>query len=72
MRFPGSVIKHVRETVGPDYPVIVKMNVEDGFEGGLTIGEAAEAAKAFESAGASALVPSCGFTARTSFYMMRG
>lgn len=72
LKFPVSVINHVRETAGPDYPIIVKMNVEDGFKGGLTIGEAVEAATAFESAGASALVPSCGFTARTSFYMMRG
>ena len=55
-----------------DYPVIIKMNTEDGFPGGLTIAEAVQAAKSFEEAGASMLVPSCGFTARTSFYMMRG
>jgi 2,4-dienoyl-CoA reductase-like NADH-dependent reductase (Old Yellow Enzyme family) len=72
LRFPVSVIRRVRETVGPDYPILVKMNIEDGFKGGLTIDEAVEAAKAFEAAGASMLVPSCGFTARTSFYMMRG
>ena len=72
LRFPQSVIRRVREAAGHDYPIIVKMNCEDGFRGGLTIREAAEAAKAFEAAGASALVPSCGFTARTSFYMMRG
>jgi 2,4-dienoyl-CoA reductase-like NADH-dependent reductase (Old Yellow Enzyme family) len=48
------------------------MNVDDGFKNGLHIEEAVEAAKCFEAAGASALVPSCGFTARTSFYMMRG
>jgi 2,4-dienoyl-CoA reductase-like NADH-dependent reductase (Old Yellow Enzyme family) len=72
LRFPVSVIRRVRETVGPGYPILVKMNIEDGFKGGLTIDEAVEAAKAFEAAGASMLVPSCGFTARTSFYMMRG
>jgi 2,4-dienoyl-CoA reductase-like NADH-dependent reductase (Old Yellow Enzyme family) len=72
LRYPVSVIRRVRETVGPDYPILVKMNVEDGFKGGLDIGEAVEAAKAFEAAGATALEPSCGFTARTSFYMMRG
>jgi 2,4-dienoyl-CoA reductase-like NADH-dependent reductase (Old Yellow Enzyme family) len=72
LRFPVSVIKRVRKTVGPGYPILVKMNVEDGFKGGLTVEEAVEAAKAFEAAGASLLVPSCGFTARTSFYMMRG
>lgn len=72
LRFPQAIIRHVRESVGPEYPVIVKMNCEDGFKGGLTVDEAVEAAKAFEAAGASAIVPSCGFTARTSFYMMRG
>ncbi len=72
LRFPTEIIRRVRETVRPDYPILVKMNVEDGFRGGLTLDEAVEIAKAFESAGASALVPSCGFTARTSFYMMRG
>ena len=72
LRFPAAVINHVHEVVGPDYPIIVKMNTEDGFSGGLTIAEAVQAAKSFEAAGASMLVPSCGFTARTSFYMMRG
>ena len=72
LRFPVSVIKHVREVVGPSYPIIIKMNCDDGFKGGLTIDEAVQAGQAFEAAGASMLVPSCGFTARTSFYMMRG
>jgi 2,4-dienoyl-CoA reductase-like NADH-dependent reductase (Old Yellow Enzyme family) len=72
LRFPASVIKHVREVVGPGYPILVKMNLEDGFDNGLTLDESIEVAKRFEAEGASALVPSCGFTARTSFYMMRG
>jgi 2,4-dienoyl-CoA reductase-like NADH-dependent reductase (Old Yellow Enzyme family) len=72
LRFPSSVIKHVRDVVGPDYPILIKMNCEDGFKGGLTIDEAVQAAKSFEKAGASMLAPSCGFTARTSFHMMRG
>jgi 2,4-dienoyl-CoA reductase-like NADH-dependent reductase (Old Yellow Enzyme family) len=72
LRFPVSVIRHVRDVVGEGYPVIVKMNCDDGFKNGLNIDEAVEAAKCFEAAGASALVPSCGFTARTSFYMMCG
>lgn len=72
IRFPASVVKHVREIAGPGYPIIIKMNCEDGFKDGLTISEAVLAAKRFEAEGASLLVPSCGFTARTSFYMMRG
>ncbi|HUU64103.1 MAG TPA: NADH:flavin oxidoreductase [Dehalococcoidia bacterium] len=72
MRFPAAVIKHVRETVGPDFPILIKMNVSDGFKGGLELDEAIEVAKRYEAEGASALVPSGGFTAKTPFYMMRG
>ena len=72
MRFPAAVIQHVRQVVGPDFPVIVKMNQRDGMKGGLELGEAVEIARRFELEGASALVPSCGFTAKTPLYMMRG
>jgi 2,4-dienoyl-CoA reductase-like NADH-dependent reductase (Old Yellow Enzyme family) len=72
LRFPVEVIREVRAAVGTGYPVLVKMNCEDGFKGGFTIDEAIEAAKQFEAAGASLLVPSCGFTARTALYMLRG
>jgi 2,4-dienoyl-CoA reductase-like NADH-dependent reductase (Old Yellow Enzyme family) len=72
LRFPVSIIKHVREVVGPGFPILIKMNCEDGFKGGLNIDEAVQVARSFEEAGASMLIPSCGFTARTSFYMMRG
>jgi 2,4-dienoyl-CoA reductase-like NADH-dependent reductase (Old Yellow Enzyme family) len=72
LRFPTTIIKQVREAVGAGYPLIVKMNCEDGFKGGLTVDEAVGVAQRFEAAGASLLVPSCGFTARTSFLMLRG
>ena len=72
LRFPLAVIRRVRQAVGPDFPILIKMNVSDGFKGGLKPQEAVEVARAFEAAGASALVPSCGFTARTPLYMMRG
>jgi 2,4-dienoyl-CoA reductase-like NADH-dependent reductase (Old Yellow Enzyme family) len=73
LRFPTEVVRRVRQAVGPDFPVLVKVNLRDGFRGGLELEEALRAAPAFEAAGASALVPSCGFTARTSsLYMMRG
>jgi 2,4-dienoyl-CoA reductase-like NADH-dependent reductase (Old Yellow Enzyme family) len=72
MRFPASVIKHVRETVGPEFPILIKMNLSDGFKGGLELDEAVEIAKRYEAEGASALVLSGGFTAKTPFYMMRG
>jgi len=73
LRFPAAVVRAVREEVGPDFPVLVKLNQRDGFPGGVEIDEAVEIARRFEREGASALVPSCGFTARySSLYMMRG
>ena len=72
LRFPAMVLRRVRETVGEDYPVIVKMNQRDGMRGGLELDEAIQVAQRFEAEGASALVPSCGFTAKTPLYMIRG
>ncbi len=72
LRFPVSVIKRVREAVGPDFPIIVKMNMFDGMRSGLAIDEAVKVAQAYEAAGADALVPSCGFTSKTPIQMMRG
>jgi 2,4-dienoyl-CoA reductase-like NADH-dependent reductase (Old Yellow Enzyme family) len=72
LRFPAAVIRRIRAALGAEFPILVKMNQRDGFRGGLKLLEAAEVARRFEQAGASALVPSCGFTARTPLYMMRG
>jgi len=72
MRFPVSVVREVRAALGPGFPILVKMNLNDGMRGGLEVEEATEVATAFEAAGATALVPSCGFTAKTPLYMLRG
>ncbi|MBN1836040.1 MAG: NADH:flavin oxidoreductase [Spirochaetales bacterium] len=72
LRFPVEVVRSVREVLGPEFPVLVKLNQRDGFRGGLEIEEALAAAKGMEAAGASAVIPSCGFTARTPLYMLRG
>ncbi|NLV73041.1 MAG: NADH:flavin oxidoreductase [Actinobacteria bacterium] len=72
VRFPAEVVRRVRAAVGADYPILVKMNQRDGMRGGLELDEAVQIAQTFEAAGASALVPSCGFTASTPFYMLRG
>ncbi|MBN1632070.1 MAG: NADH:flavin oxidoreductase [Thermoleophilia bacterium] len=72
VRFPAEVVRRVRAEVGPDYPVLVKMNQYDAMRGGLEIDEAVQVARAFEAAGATALVPSCGFTAKTPLNMLRG
>lgn len=72
LRFPAEVIRHIRELLGPGFPILVKMNQRDGMKGGLEIEEAVEIAREFEQAGASAVIPSCGFTSKTPLYMLRG
>jgi 2,4-dienoyl-CoA reductase-like NADH-dependent reductase (Old Yellow Enzyme family) len=72
LRFPADVVRRVRAEVGADYPVLVKMNQRDGMRGGLELDEAVRIAQAFEAAGASALISSCGFVAKTPLHMLRG
>lgn len=72
LRFPIDVVRQIRSAVGYGYPILIKMNQSDGIRGGLEIEEAVKAAQAFTAAGASAIVPSCGFTAKTPLFMMRG
>ena len=72
LRFPVAVIEAVRKEVGKDFPILVKMNQRDGMPGGIEIEDAIEIAKAFEKAGASALIPSAGFTSKVPFLMLRG
>jgi 2,4-dienoyl-CoA reductase-like NADH-dependent reductase (Old Yellow Enzyme family) len=50
-RFLLEVYEAVRSAVGPDYPVMIKMNGSDNLDGGLTIEDAVFAAKALDKAG---------------------
>lgn len=72
LRFPLGVLRRVREEIGPGYPVLVKMNLSDGFRRGLRLPEAVIVAQRLEAEGATALVLSGGFVSKTPLYMMRG
>jgi 2,4-dienoyl-CoA reductase-like NADH-dependent reductase (Old Yellow Enzyme family) len=72
MRFPLEVLKSVISKVGKDFPVLVKLNLSDGFKGGFTLEECKLMSKALEKNGCSAIVLSGGFTSKTPFYLMRG
>jgi 2,4-dienoyl-CoA reductase-like NADH-dependent reductase (Old Yellow Enzyme family) len=50
----------VREVVGKDYPIIIKMNCADFIENGLTIDDSLQAAKLFAHAGFDAIEVSGG------------
>lgn len=71
-RFASRVIKSIRQALGDDFPILVKMNQQDGMPAGNGLEEAVEIALELQAAGASALVPSSGFTSKVPFLMLRG
>ncbi|MBW2453684.1 MAG: NADH:flavin oxidoreductase [Deltaproteobacteria bacterium] len=71
-RLMGEVLRAVKAAAGPELAVIMKMNLRDGFDGGLEVEEAVEIARLAEREGVDGLVLSGGFSNRTPFYIMRG
>jgi 2,4-dienoyl-CoA reductase-like NADH-dependent reductase (Old Yellow Enzyme family) len=59
-RFLLEVYVKVREAVGEDYPVLIKMNAADNLEAGLDIDDAIYAAKRLSSVGIDAIEVSSG------------
>jgi 2,4-dienoyl-CoA reductase-like NADH-dependent reductase (Old Yellow Enzyme family) len=59
-RFLLETYRAVRSAVGPDYPVMIKLNGSDNLEGGLSIDDAVYAAKALNSEGIDAIEVSGG------------
>jgi len=72
MRLPMAVVRRVRERVGAGFPIVAKINLRDGFRGGLELEESVQVAQRLEAAGIDAIVMSGGFTSRTPFYLFRG
>jgi 2,4-dienoyl-CoA reductase-like NADH-dependent reductase (Old Yellow Enzyme family) len=72
MRFMSMVMEEVKKAAGTDMAVIVKMNMRDGFRGGMDIEESVEVAHTLEQLGAHALVLSGGFVSKAPMYVMRG
>jgi 2,4-dienoyl-CoA reductase-like NADH-dependent reductase (Old Yellow Enzyme family) len=71
MALPLAVARAVRDAV-PELAVLAKINLDDGFAGGLQLEDAVELALALERTGVDAIVPSGGFTGRNPFYLLRG
>ena len=59
-RFLLDVYRKVRETVGADYPVLIKLNAADFIEGGLDIEDAIYSASRLSEAGIDAIEVSAG------------
>ena len=73
MRFMDMVMEEVMKAAGSDMAVFVKMNMRDGFKGGMELDETLEVARTLQNeCGAHALILSGGFVSRAPMYVMRG
>ena len=73
MRFMDIVMKEVMKAAGQDMAVLVKMNMRDGFKGGMELDETLEVARTLQNeCGAHTLILSGGFVSRAPMYVMRG
>lgn len=72
MRFTDEVMAEVMKAAGNDMAVLVKMNMRDGFKGGMDIEESLQVAHRLVNDGAQALVLSGGFVSKAPMYVMRG
>jgi len=59
-RFAVEVVAAVREAVGREYPVWIKLNGEDFLDGGVSLGDSSAAARILERAGIDAIEVSGG------------
>ena len=62
-RFMLEVYRKVRDTVGSDYPVLIKLNAADNLDGGLEIDDGIYAARKLAEAGIDAIEVSTGTAA---------
>ena len=73
MRFMKMCMEEVIKAAGNDMAVLVKMNMRDGFKGGMELDESLEVAKTLQNeCGAQALILSGGFVSCAPMYVMRG
>ena len=72
MRFMDEVMAEVMKAAGNDMAVLVKMNMRDGFKGGMDMEESLQVAHRLVNDGAQALVLSGGFVSKAPMYVMRG
>jgi 2,4-dienoyl-CoA reductase-like NADH-dependent reductase (Old Yellow Enzyme family) len=72
-RFPRRVLRAVRDAVGSRAAIWAKLNMEDGFAGGMTLDEGIQVGRSIETDGSvDALQLTGGHTTRTPFFLMRG
>lgn len=72
MRLMKMVMEEVMEAAAGKTAVLVKMNMRDGFAGGMEQDESLEVGATLQQLGVHALVLSGGFVSKAPMYVMRG
>ena len=72
MRFLKEVTKAVRDQVGSDYPVLIKLGMEDGIQGGLKSDESLQVVAALEDMGIDGLEISGGISGDRGVNIKKG
>ena len=72
MRFMRLVIEEVMRVAADDMGVVVKVNMHDGFKGGMEQEECIKVAQELERLGVHALVLTAGFVSKAPMEVMRG
>lgn len=72
LKFATEVYKKTREVVGNDYPILMKLNVEEYLPDGITADTAVGAAKELAGIGIDAIEISGGVISENPFVMSRG
>ena len=65
LRIHREIYQAIKKNVGEDYPVLIKLGVQDAFPGGLEFNEGKQAAKLLEEWGFDALEISLGMRGKT-------
>ncbi len=60
LRLHREIVSDIRTKAGEDYPLLIKLGVQDGFQGGLDFGEGSSAALALAQWGVDAIEVSSG------------
>ncbi|MFC2019158.1 FAD-dependent oxidoreductase [Chloroflexota bacterium] len=69
MKLSLDIVKHTRETVGPDFPIIFRLSADEHVPGGLTLKDTSLIAQRLEEAGVDCLDVSAGIAETRQWYI---
>ena len=72
MRFHIEVVRAIRQAVGQDYPLLIKLGVQDTAEGGLTLEEGCKVAEKLSTSGVDAIEVSEGLEMARTNHIRKG